>query len=79
MAPILMQGDEVMIKSAVFYPPEVGSLILFLHHRDHATIHRIVSSVEYNNTIFYRTKGDANERKDYYLVSINEVIGVLKQ
>lgn len=77
MAPVLVKGDEVQIKSAVFHKPKVGSIILFLHHHDHATIHRVVSIVEQENNIFYRTKGDANEKKDYYLVPANEVIGVM--
>jgi signal peptidase I len=78
MAPTLVKGDVIQIKSAVFYKPKVGSIIVFLHpNHDHTTIHRIVSIVEKGNNIFYRTKGDANSKKDYYLVPANEVIGVM--
>lgn len=77
MVPTLAKGAEVEIKSIVFNQPKVGSVILFLHHDDHATIHRVVSIVEYAGKTYYRTKGDANENKDYYLVPKSEVIGVL--
>lgn len=77
MFPILNKGDEVTIKSAIFNKPQIGSIILFLHHKDHATIHRVVSIVERSDNTYYRTKGDANAKKDYYLVPAYEVIGVV--
>lgn len=79
MVPTLMKDDEVTIKSAIFNQPQVGSIILFLHHNDHATIHRVISIVERSGNTYYRTKGDANAKKDYYLVPSYEVIGVMTQ
>lgn len=79
MRPTLNKGDEVTIKSAILNRPQIGSIILFLHHNDHATIHRVVSIVEQSDNTYYRTKGDANAKKDYYLVPAYEVIGVVTQ
>lgn len=79
MVPALLQGETIMIKSAIFNCPQVGSIILFFHHKDHATIHRIVSIVKHLGKTYYRTKGDANIKKDYYLVPASEVIGVVVQ
>ena len=79
MVPALTQGERITIKSAIFNCPQVGSIILFFHHKDHATIYRIVSIVEQAGKTYYRTKGDANDKKDYYLVPLDEVIGVMVQ
>lgn len=79
MAPALMQGETIMIKSAIFNCPQIGSIILFFHHKDHATIHRIIAIVNHLGETYYRTKGDANSKKDYYLVPASEVIGVVVQ
>lgn len=79
MIPVLMRGDEVQVKSVVYNKPKVGSIILFFHHHEHATIHRVISVVEHENKMYYRTKGDANEKKDYYLIPENEIIGVMSQ
>jgi len=77
MTPTLKTFDRIKIKSAIFHPIEIGSIILFFHFEDHTTIHRVVSITELNGKIHYRTKGDANTQKDYYLVPENEVIGVM--
>ena len=77
MVPALTPGEKVTIKSAIYNRPQVGSIILFLHHPDHATIHRITAIIEQDGKTYYRTKGDANPQKDYYLVDESEVIGVM--
>lgn len=76
MTPALKKSDRVKIKSTKFHPVKIGSIILFVHFNDHTTLHRVVSITELNGKIHYRTKGDANPQKDYYLVPENEVIGV---
>lgn len=77
MSPTLKKYDRLKIQSILYYPVKVGSIILFLHFNDHATIHRVVSITELDGKIYYRTKGDANPKKDYYLVPETEVIGVM--
>jgi signal peptidase I len=77
MAPLLKKHDRVTIKSTIYNPVQIGSTILFVHFEDHATIHRVISIKVINGETYYRTKGDVNSQKDYYLVSENEVIGIV--
>ena len=77
MMPTFRTNDWVRIKSAIFNHVQIGSIIAFLHFEDHVTVHRVISITKLKGEIYYRTKGDANLHKDYYLVPECEVIGVV--
>ena len=77
MFPTFKDGEEINIISAKYSEPRIGSILLFMHHEDHATVHRVVGIIKIENKTFYRTKGDANIKKDYYLVPEEEIVGIV--
>jgi len=52
---------------------EVGDVIVFKKNSSDTIIHRIVEIEEINGTIFYRTKGDNNNKVDKYNITIENI------
>lgn len=77
MTPTIESGEFVNIKGTKFNSIEIGSIILFAHCKNHMTIHRVVAIESIDESICYKTKGDANNLPDKYIVTDSEVIGTV--
>src|SRR3989344_4388031 len=75
MEPTIATGPLVIVKPADAYA--VGEVITFGEDSRNQipTTHRIVSVREESGTVFYTTKGDANEEADVQEVAASNVIG----
>jgi len=61
-------ADEIQIGDIIsFYEPSVDSIVL----------HLVVEIVEQNGTVYYSTKGVANEEVDEWLVPFENVKGIM--
>lgn len=77
MNPIFYRGDAVIYEKITdINSLKVGDILVFKKY-DYVITHRIVS-INNNNEIYIRTKGDNNEILDGYYVYPNEVLGVIK-
>ena len=80
MEPVYYKGDAVVfekIKQEELSLVQAGHIICFEHAGKFVT-HRVVEIVSEDGTIKYRTKGDNNKDNDDYLVSSEEIIGIVR-
>lgn len=78
MKPNIVRGDKVTIRGVVDEQISVDDIIVFLHSDKNATVHRVIDISYEDSKMLIRTKGDANEYIDPYEISIDDVIGVVK-
>lgn len=75
MEPAILTGSVVVLKPQSSYA--VGDVITFGEDTGSQipTTHRIVSIHNENGSIFYQTKGDANEEADNVRIAADDVVG----
>lgn len=78
MAPVLNTGDMVVTCPVSPEAVEVGDIIIFrsVDKRDNMISHRVVG-IEMNSPLSFRTKGDANENPDPFVVPAANLVGEL--
>ena len=74
MEPTLKIGDIVYVENAKADEIRVGDIITF-HHKKYIITHRCVEILHEGNKTFFKTKGDANEYIDTFLIPSEELIG----
>jgi signal peptidase len=74
MIPELMPGDIVTITPTKDQVTN-GTIVVFQSPRGGFEAHRITWSTTIGSDIFYKTKGDANNRTDSYLISGESIVG----
>jgi signal peptidase len=77
MSPSINAGDVVVTQEQSSSSIITGDIITFQesNNQNKLVTHRVVNISERNNTLFFETKGDANQGKDQQLVSENELVG----
>ena len=77
MEPTVSVGSLAVIKPTSDY--KVGDIITFTPpnstSKKEATTHRIVEVTDQNGSIFYKTKGDANDTADTQLLQKDQIVG----
>lgn len=78
MAPQLNTGDMVITRPVVPEIVEVGDIIIFrsVDKRDNMISHRVIA-IEHNSPLSFKTKGDANENADPFVVPAENLVGEL--
>ncbi|MEK7353810.1 MAG: signal peptidase I [Chloroflexota bacterium] len=78
MAPLLNTGDMVVTRPVVPEAVKVGDIIIFrsVDKRANLISHRVVN-IERNSPLSFRTKGDANENPDPFVVPAENLVGEL--
>lgn len=79
MKPDISRGDTITIKGMIGEQVYIGDIVVFLHNDRNATVHRVVNISDTDKGRIIRTKGDANENVDTYVISIEDIIGVVKR
>ena len=79
MEPTLHDGDLVVVRKADVKDVKIGDIIVFYEPktRSKIIIHRVIGRVEVRGQVFLRTKGDNNSKPDPWLVSDEDLIGVV--
>lgn len=75
MNPTVSAGDVVFIYETQPETIEEGDIITYGGRSDRPTTHRVIQVVQEDNEVAFRTKGDANEDPDRYVVPGEAVIG----
>lgn len=77
MAPTIDVGSVVVVKNNTSKTYNVGDVIAFRSEKNSKTIvtHRVVSVEKKGNNILYKTRGDANENIDGWIVNQKNVLG----
>ena len=78
MAPQLNTGDMVVTRPVLPEAVKVGDIIIFrsVDKRDNMISHRVVS-IERSSPFSFKTKGDANENADPFVVPDENLVGKL--
>ncbi len=76
MAPSIKRGDVIIFKKTKKKKNLKNNTILIYHMNNQIIAHRIVNRIDDDDTVFYQTKGDANKKKDSFLVPFDKVEGV---
>jgi len=77
MHPTIKVGSLIVVKSIPVKNYKIGDIITFRPEgatKDNVT-HRIVGIEQKEGTLFFKTKGDANDTPDQKLVAPNQIIG----
>lgn len=78
MTPNINKGDLVIVKKIKNYEDlEIGDVIVYKKEQK-VVVHRLTDIVPYQNGFVYKTKGDANENEDGYIIYQSEVLGTVK-
>jgi len=76
MEPVLKTGDVLYISKVDADKIKAGEIITFYSNDRKITItHRCIEVLHQDNKTFFRTKGDANENNDTFLVPQNALVG----
>ena len=76
MEPTIHVGSIVIIRRVKPEDVKVGDIIAF-KTGESKTIHRVIEKVVEGDTFYFRTKGDANEDPDPWIIKPEDVIGEL--
>lgn len=76
MEPTIHVGSVVVVKRINPEDVKVGDIIAF-KTAESKTIHRVIEKIVEGNSFYFRTKGDANEDPDPWIVKPEDIIGVL--
>jgi len=74
MEPTLKLGDIIYVSHANAEEIKVGDIISF-HNEEYIITHRCVEILQQENKTYFKTKGDANEDADSFLISEDAIIG----
>ena len=77
MVPILHPGDLIVVKGINPANANVNDVITYKKGQNTLVTHRLVDLVKKDGTVFFQTKGDANNRFDEELVSSDQLVGSL--
>jgi signal peptidase len=72
MEPAIPVGSIVVVKSVDPDKVKIGDVIVFQRNNS-KTLHRVIAKIAENNSYSFKTKGDANEYPDQWLVQPEEV------
>lgn len=76
MSPSIRTGDLIITRPLPAEEIKAGDIITFLSPLDGKPVtHRVVRLIARDGEIFFRTKGDANEDEDPFIVPSRNVIG----
>lgn len=77
MSPQIQTGDAVILKDVDPAAVGLGEVVIFHdpNKKEDLVIHRVVGLEVRNNVTFFTTKGDNNETKDDWEISMGEVVG----
>lgn len=84
MEPAIQVGSALLVKSVNPAGIKTGDIITFKTPRDaklldryplNLTTHRVIEVLKQNGTLSFKTKGDANDDPDRWLVNSNDVFG----
>ena len=76
MEPAIPLGSIVVVKRVNPDDVKVGNIIVF-HRSDSKTLHRVIDKIVENDSYYFKTKGDANEDPDPWIVQPEQVQGAL--
>ena len=74
MIPVYYKGDAVLVDKKNPKDTEVGEILIY-QKSGKIIAHRVVKKVEYEEQVFFYTKGDANNNEDGYLIEEEDIIG----
>jgi signal peptidase len=77
MEPTIHVGSIVIVRKVKPEDVRVGDIIAF-KTGESKTIHRVIEKVVENGSFYFRTKGDANEDPDPWVVKPEDVLGELQ-
>ena len=77
MEPTIHVGSIVIVRSVKPEDVKVGDIIAF-KTGESKTIHRVIDKVVEGGSFYFRTKGDANEDPDPWIVKPEDVLGELQ-
>lgn len=77
MQPTYDRGDAIIYEKSKAKDIEVGEILAF-KYKTLIVTHRVVGKYNSNNTIKFKTKGDANKDNDAFLIPEEDVLGVVK-
>jgi signal peptidase len=77
MEPTIPVGSIVVVKKVNAEDVKVGDVIAF-ETGESRTMHRVVEKVVEGGSFYFRTKGDANEDPDPWIVKPQDVLGELQ-
>lgn len=76
MEPAILVGSVTIFRKVNPEDVKVGDVIVF-EAGESRTAHRVIEKVVENGSFYFRTKGDANEDPDQYIVRPEDVCGAL--
>ncbi len=74
MIPVYYKGDAVLVDKKNPKDTLVGEILIY-QKSGKIIAHRVVKKVEYEEQVFFYTKGDANNNEDSYLIEEEDIIG----
>lgn len=78
MTPNINKGDMVIVKKIKNYEDlEIGDVLVYKKEQK-VIVHRLTEIIPYQGGFVYKTKGDANESEDGYLIYKSEIMGTVK-
>lgn len=79
MSPTIQTGDVVFVSETAAEAVEEGDVLAFdrIPGDGKRTVHRVVEVIQREDSLYFRTKGDANEEPDPQLVPADAVIGTV--
>jgi signal peptidase len=77
MEPTIPVGSIVVVKKVNLEDVEVGDIIAF-RTGESKTLHRVIDKVAEGGSFYFRTKGDANEDPDPWVVKPEDILGELQ-
>jgi signal peptidase len=78
MSPTLRLGDLMVTEPVAADAIKVGDIITYRSPIDGSLVAHRVVEIQSQSELAFRTKGDANDRPDPYLVTSQNVVGVVK-
>lgn len=76
MEPTIPIGSIVVVKRVNPDDVKVSNIIVF-QRSDSKTLHRVIDKIVENDTYYFKTKGDANENPDPWIVQPEQIQGSL--
>lgn len=77
MRPVLEPGDMIVAKEVDAKDIQIEDVITYKINESTLVTHRVTEKIEEDGRIMFKTKGDANNTKDSYLILPDQLVGVL--
>ena len=75
MIPTIMPNQIICVDTDTLNELKIGDIIVY--KKRNLRCHRIIKKFIFNNKIYFLTKGDHNKEKDSYVVTLDEIIGIV--